>query len=552
MSGRKSDGAAAPKPESEVSDLLGRQQSGRLEADLLSLLRAEPRNGAAASRLVDHLIAAGRAPEAVDVARAYLALREATPNRKLHLARLLLAKALAFTDQKEAAEVAPSAEELGDSLDAQLQRARLMLQLGRLDEANASCRLAGRAMPVPATPAQLAQLSKQLIRLARRAQEAGNSAITEECTAQVLDTHRLAERLSDHERAALLSIRARNLVALGRYAEAYSAMEEAATIAGDTQLESRALWIARYHGDSELLSRAWEQQRVREQRRLPSDLDSGLAAIKTGAVPPLSAIPRPMEVAWRVAALPDSEWPSWASRFLWGEAASRLLAWWLKYAGKDRQGQLTDLVCPVGDDQLRRLLDQGRGLIVASTHLGPSAALFPHLLSVTQQLAIVSGGKSQIDGVEGIVVPQRGRAGSIRAIREYLDQRATVAMAVDMVPRGADSRPLDIAGYSLLFSPLVARLSRSLSAPSVWIQPEWRDGKIGLRIEALPEPKEREDKHEWEARWFAAFSAHFTGFLRTCSPESASGIRVDRAEILESAARLGSKAPRVAETASAI
>jgi tetratricopeptide (TPR) repeat protein len=514
--------AAAPAV-AELAFLLGGPETGRAEAGLRAILLDKPANGLAARSLISHLIGAGRAPEAVDLARAHLTACETRPQRKPNLARLLLAEALAATNRREAAQVAPTAEDLGAVWSAQLRRAELMIRLARFDEAVASCRAARIAMPAPAT-------GGHIVRLAKLAKRAGDLALAADWIGEAMGPDIAVGGISSRQRTILVNLRVDSLVALRRYAEAYEALEQAAATSEDTRLETQALWLARYHGDAEMMVRARDQQNLRGRQRLPTNLASGLAAIEIPPAPPLTAAPERMLVPWEAAALAASEWPAWASRHLWGGTASKLLVDWLQFAGEDRQDQLAALLLPVEDDSLRRALGQGRGVIIAGTHLGPIAAAFPYLLRLPSKLAVVGGGGTEIGGVEGIFVPRRGRAGAIRAVRQRLQQCGVAMIAIDMVLPGGGALPLEIGGRTLLFSSLVAKLSRALSVPSVWLQPEWRENQIHLRMAALPEAGIGEEKRDWERRWFDVSSRYLLDFLRTCSPESASGLRLQSAE----------------------
>lgn len=508
--------AVAPAPAiAELAPLLGGAESPRAEAGLLAVLHERPGDGPAANSLIPHLIRTGRGSDAVDLARSHLIASQNKPQPKVNIARLLLAEALAAQGLGEAAEAAPSAEDLADVWSAQLRRAALMIQLGLFEEAAISCKAARNAMPIAATATQMIRL----VKLARRARD---HTLAADLAAQATEGD-----IGGAQQASLLSLRADSLFSLGRYVEAYEPLAKAAAISEDEQLGDKALWVARYHGDAEMLARAREQQVLRGRQRLPESLADGLGAIKDGPIPPLSAIPEHMAIPWKAAALPDSNWPDWAARFFWGEKASALLRDWIRFAGEERQDQLESILLPVEDTALRRAVDSGGGVIIAGSHLGSPAALFPYLLRLPSQLAIVAGGKSEIRGVEGFYVPQRGRSGTIRAVRARLQQGGMVALAVDMVRKGSDARIIGIGGGSLSFSPLVARLSRAWLVPSFWIQPEWCEGKIRLRLASLPEPDASEGKTQWEQRWFDAFSGNLLEFLRTCSPESACGLRVE-------------------------
>lgn len=321
----------------------------------------------------------------------------------------------------------------------------------------------------------------------------------------------------------LVIYRARSLGELGLFAEAGAVIDEALSERQDGELERLGFKIARKSGDESLTTQARNRARRGGSLRLPRSLIDGLADIPAEPAPPMASMPLSMLVPWKLAGLPDEEWPRWASRYNWGAKASLLLSDWFTFAGADRQGELADLLLPVDAEPLRDFLQDGKSLLIAGTHMGPSVAGFPYLTSIRSDIGIVGAGGRDLPGLDEIFVSGRGELGGVMAMRRQLRDGGIVALLIDGAIK-SETRSVVLGGTALLFSTIVARLSRMLSVPSVWIQPEWCDGRIRLRIRALPPPPSGDDEPEWEARWFEAFGANLEEFLRSCSPESAAGL----------------------------
>lgn len=212
----------------------------------------------------------------------------------------------------------------------------------------------------------------------------------------------------------------------------------------------------------------------------------------------------------------------WERRARWGALADKLLYDWLE-CRPDRIEEILPLLEDLdgADAAVAPLLKRGRGLLVASAHIGLMFAgpLILELLgfdnkwlaSVPSVSAVGFANKliSTADQTEGQVVRKSMRA---------LASGQVLTVAVDGTMSMSAPR-VDFTNQSITYSSFGARLSYKQKAPSIFAVPRWEDDRIRIRIRSLPDPVHATDLSKFLDDWRSAYLGHIAEMLQD-SPEN--------------------------------
>lgn len=175
---------------------------------------------------------------------------------------------------------------------------------------------------------------------------------------------------------------------------------------------------------------------------------------------------------------------------------------------------LNDFVVPPDPALLRELQGQRRGVVLATSHMGPPAGryltrLIPNIhyfqnlqrstpFAALDATGIAVTGRAQEAAVAAVGLLRRG--GILSTTPDVDIRRLTRGRA--MPTTTATSR---LFGVEVEISNMAAKLSRELKVPSYWLQSHWRDGKIHFAIEPLPMAEPDEEPDAWYCRWARAY-----------------------------------------------
>lgn len=275
-------------------------------------------------------------------------------------------------------------------------------------------------------------------------------------------------------------------------------------------------------GREEAAVRIYDHLLKSREAGLPDNFEAGLAKL-WDRVDELDIPKARFDWAWQfrdAERFPDRE--EWERRGKWGLLADRLIYDWLE-CRMEEAGQVLEKVCELGPlaELVQPLVDQGRGVIFASAHIGamftgPLAlellgyenrwlASTPNLPSVSFDRQLISTS----DQTEAQVARQ-----SVRA----LAQGATLTIAVDGRMNVAAPR-IPFEGQEITYSAFAARLAHRQRSPSVFAVPQWRDGTIHFHLARLPYPREGEALEEFTIRWREAYLAELRKVL-SAAPEN--------------------------------
>lgn len=250
--------------------------------------------------------------------------------------------------------------------------------------------------------------------------------------------------------------------------------------------------------------------------QLPDEFEAGLEAlwdhVDTVRLPAAR-----YDWAWRLRT-PDCPLTreEWERRARWGYLADRLIFDWLECRperAEEVMHRLADLEAPA--QAIEAVLGQGAALVIVTAHIGPmfAAPLAAELVDfetvwlasspTMPGLAYTPSLISTSDQTEPQVVRQALRA---------LEGGKAVGLAVDGAMSLAAPRIL-FEGQEITYSSFAARLAYRRQANSVFVAPQWREGRLAFHVARLPAPEPAETIETFSARWKDAYLAELRGIL---------------------------------------
>lgn len=261
---------------------------------------------------------------------------------------------------------------------------------------------------------------------------------------------------------------------------------------------------------------------ARREARLPQDFANGLDALwhDTGR----AQIPAArLDWAWRLrdAAQPFDR-AAWEKRARWGHLADLLMLDWLEC----RTARASEAMLRLADIDgfaaaSGRLHARGRGLVITSAHVGAMYA-GPMILELldyrSRWLASASGVPAAAYRKSLISTTDQLESQVARQAMAGLAAGDAVAIMADGAMNVAAPR-IDFEGQSITYSAFAARVAHRYRAPSLFVVPQWRDGRIDLMWRILPDAEPGEALEAYLPRWRTAYLAALREAL-CCAPEN--------------------------------
>lgn len=279
-----------------------------------------------------------------------------------------------------------------------------------------------------------------------------------------------------------------------------------------TGVRRSAFLIARATGARSEQARFVSEAIDSHRGRIPGSLAAAIEDITERSRTSRDLASGRMAAAWRLSQRPLGDWSDWQVAYRWGEETNALLINWLVYADAERQRDMDGLICGGDADLVEANLAQGRGLLLAGTHMGPAALALRYLLSGPWKASYIGMGGRGMQRPGEICVTDLGQARTLHTVRSRLCEGGIVSMAQDT--RGS-GRPgsLVISGQRFEVSRLTPRLAFTEKIPTCFVHAEWRGDKAFIRIEQLPGPMKNERAPDFEKRWLRAYGEKVEGIL---------------------------------------
>lgn len=302
---------------------------------------------------------------------------------------------------------------------------------------------------------------------------------------------------------------ARALKATGKFDQAAKLMTEACLADPENETLRRAAASAlNQAGQQEAAVRLYDHLLDARRRRLPNDFESGLDALWDRLDE--ANIPKArLDWAWRFR--DANAWPDraeWEDRARWGLLADRLIYDWLE-CRLDQAEQLVARVAELEplDAMVRPLVEQGRGLVFASAHVGAmfSGPLALELLGLENRWLASTPGLPTLDFNRQLIsTSDQTEAQVARQAMRALSDGCALTIAIDGAMNVAAPRIL-FEGQEITYSSFAARLAYKQRAHSIFAVPQWHGKTIEFHLAMMPFPNEGETMEQYSARWRDAF-----------------------------------------------
>lgn len=329
---------------------------------------------------------------------------------------------------------------------------------------------------------------------------------------EVLNQVSLEEHASEELQIRFFRTKGRALQVLRDHAGAVEAFASALALRPEDQDSLRSLYVLHQKlGQTDEMRAYGTRLSKSGAKTMPETLSAGLDALH--AQPPETKIvPAKIAWAWELAKRKPAEKAAWLAKLQWGHNADKLMkAWWLNLS--DRSAEIDALIDPPVRDALGEIAADARCVCV-TTHMGPMAAGVRFLQTCGRPYR--GFGYAGPDPVVGDAPPMRIAAKGNTGLKELIQEirnGTLIGFAPDS-PNTSQSLLLDFCGQKIALSTMVPRLVHMEKAASVWWQPLWRDGRIVMELERLPDPEDGEDVEAWCRRWAAAYLTHAERVVR--------------------------------------
>lgn len=295
-------------------------------------------------------------------------------------------------------------------------------------------------------------------------------------------------------------------------AAAMASFEEALALRPDDETSLRDLYVLHLQaGNGDAMREYGRRLSATVAKDLPPALAAGLARLR-GQKPPPNIWNERTRWAWELA--DRSVWTkeAWLERLHWGQQADRLLRdWWL--SGIERAGEIDALIDRSQATALDRLAPGARCLVV-TTHMGPLAAGVRYMQTCGRPFR--GFGFAGPDPVVEDEPPMRISAKGNAAFRELFRaiERGTLIGFAAESPESGQRLVLEFLGRRITIATFVPRIIHKLGTHSLWWHALWRDGRVVMELERLPDPAEGEPVELWCRRWADAYLARIARVMR--------------------------------------
>ncbi len=253
---------------------------------------------------------------------------------------------------------------------------------------------------------------------------------------------------------------------------------------------------------------------ARRAEALPASFEAGLEALwdNVGS----TDIPNArLDWAWELRQDRTNDRAVWERAARWGYLADHYILDWLECRDELVHEAMLRLADVSELDRALAEVDSSRGLILASSHIGPMYAgpLALELLGVRSKWLASTPSVARTAYARSLIsTSDQGGSEVARKVLGSLHGGNAVVIAVDGAINLAAPR-VPFEGQEVTYSAFASRMAHRLGIPSMFAAPYWRDGKIHFALDRMPDavPGESADQHA--VRWREAFLGSLRQFL---------------------------------------
>ena len=340
----------------------------------------------------------------------------------------------------------------------------------------------------------------------------------------------------------LLSIYGETLLRAGRYRDAAPPLRQAVDLAPESEhtrvLYARALrYSAQYDEAADQFLKVLEQspekllwqraavaalsqagrkqeaealfERYLAQRgdRLPGSFQEAMTALNDK----LDTAPIPqarLDWAWSLRADRNADRAEWERAARWGHLVDHLLFDWLEC----REDQVEEAMTLLGElDSAERffapLLAAGRGVVVATAHVGPMYAglMALELVGIPSRWLATAPSIARTSYAAALIsTADQTEAQVAKSCMRALSSGYVLCLAIDGAANPAAPRTV-FEGQEVTYSGFAAHMAHRMDLPSVFYAPRWENGSITFSLELLPRAKPGEAADAYAERWQQAY-----------------------------------------------
>lgn len=248
---------------------------------------------------------------------------------------------------------------------------------------------------------------------------------------------------------------------------------------------------------------------------LPDDFEAGLDSLWDRLDE--AAIPQArLDWAWSLRRdRLDNDREEWERRAKWGHLADHYLLDWLECRSDRVHEPMLRLADLAEAEQFLSGIDIGKGLIVASAHIGPMYAgpLALELLGVPTRWVASTPSVARTAYAKSLISTSDQEDMQIaQAFMRSLRHKYAVVIGVDGAINLAAPR-IPFEGQEVTYSSFAARTAHRMAVPSIFAAPLWRDGKINFMLRSLPEPGVTKNPDDYADLWRESFLSALRDFL---------------------------------------
>lgn len=509
------------------ASLFGRtEQWDRAIAEADAAAGIEPGNVALHAVRIQLRVQAGRVPEAAEVARATLALAQSDPGEAFFWM-------MAFVRNGDVAEAAGIASALDPDKLPNERVATMAVRALMGDGRNVAAIRLGEAALRAGHDCAALRSSLGLSYLRRG---------TEEDRKVHAVTHFEAGVQAAPEDVRLLTLYGETLLRAGRYKESVAPLERVIALAPELEqtrgLYARALRYTLQYGEAAdqlmklvekfpdkllwqrvaigALSQAGRKEEAEalfvryvstRSVRLPDTFQEAMARMEEK----LDTAPIPqarLDWAWSLRGDMSIDRATWERRARWGHMVDHLLLDWLE-CREERAEEAMQLLgeLDTGERFFAPMLAAGRGVVVATAHVGPMYAglMALELVGIPSRWLATAPNSARSSYAEALIsTADQTEAQVAKACMRALGSGYVLCLAIDGAANPAAPRTI-FEGQEVTYSSFASHLAHRMGVPSVFYAPRWESGRVTYTLEMLPSANPGEDAEAYAQRWQKAY-----------------------------------------------